>query len=391
MKEEEVNIKDTSTAFKQKSNDDLKFSYFLFRFMNKPIVVSFFSKLTLLAIKLRLPVDFLIKKTIFKHFCGGESILECNRVIKRLKKANIRSILDYSSEGKATDEDFDRTATEIITIIREAENNDSIPYTCLKVSGIGSHHILQKANNPALFRSDELEEWKKTEERLNKICKAAFEHEVPLYIDAEESWIQEPIDRITLDMMRKYNKEKDIISITLQMYRWDRLEYLNHIIKLAKKEGFIAGVKLVRGAYLEKERKFARDHNTICQVYDKKEETDHDFNKALDICIENIDRVSVCCGTHNEESCMHMVRLMRDHNIPSDHPHAYFSQLYGMSDHISFNLAAHGYNVTKYLPYGPIKTVIPYLIRRAEENTSIGGQMGRELGMIREEMRRRGI
>jgi proline dehydrogenase len=384
-----IELDDTDKAFSAKSDKQLKKSFWLFTFMKNSTLVSILSKLTLLSMKMRLPIKAIIKNTIFNQFCGGESIEESKEVVVELKKSNVKSILDYSVEGKETDEDFENTKNEILEIITLAKNNDAIPYTSIKLTGIIPHSLLEKLNVNNILSEEEIVKYLKCRDRLNEICKSAYTNKVPVYIDAEESWIQAAIDRLAEEMMNLYNKETAIVLTTLQMYRKDRLNYLKRFIEQARKDQIFIGIKLVRGAYLEKENKRALELGYESPVHTSKLNTDVDFDEAVSVCLKNIDIVTLCAGTHNEESTLYLVNSMKRLNIPNDHPYVYFSQLYGMSDHITYNLAAVGYNVTKYLPYGPVKSVIPYLIRRAQENTAIAGQMGRELKLIVEEKERR--
>jgi len=384
-----VSFNNTAIAFSNKSDRQLKQSKWLFKIFEKSRLVNFFSKIILLLIKLKFPIDGLIKKTIYKQFCAGETIDESNEIVKKLNELKISSILDYSVEGKETTEDFENTKKEVIKIIQFAKNNSAIPYTSLKITGVASSSILEKFNSGEAVTERDQEEMNVLEERINVIAHNAFINKVPIYFDAEESWIQETIDRLAEKMMRKYNKENAIILTTLQMYRWDRLGYLKKLIDIARKEKNLIGIKLVRGAYLEKENIRAAKIGYPSPIQKTKNNTDIDFDKAITICLENIDIVKLCAGTHNEDSTQFLINEMKRLNISNNHPHIYFSQLYGMSDNISYNLAAAGYNVTKYLPYGPVKSVIPYLIRRAEENSSISNQMGRELFHITNELKRR--
>jgi len=384
-----ISFDNTEKAFIAKGNQELKHSLWLFKLMSNPALVKVFSRLIIFAIKIGLPVKLPIKATIFKQFCGGESIEESKVVVNKLNKSHIGSILDYSVEGKESEEDFCNTKDEILKIIRVAKDNPAIPYTSLKLTGIASFELLEKINSKQLLNKQEENEFQKIRGRLAEICYYASSSDVPIYFDAEESWIQDAIDFLAEEMMEMNNKKTAIVLTTLQMYRWDRIEYLKKLIVKARAKKFSIGIKLVRGAYMEKENLRASQMGFKSPIQTSKENTDIDFDKAVDICLENIDIITLCAGTHNEASTMHLVNKMGELKIPNDHPHVYFSQLYGMSDHITYNLADAGYNVTKYLPYGPVKSVMPYLIRRAEENTSIAGQMGRELKLIIEEKSRR--
>ncbi len=389
MSYSKLSFGNTEMAFKAKEDKDLQRSLFLFKMMKQPALVKLLSKAILFSMRIGLPVNRLIKGTIFNQFCGGESIAESTEVISKLSRSHIGAILDYSIEGKEEEADFEQTKAELIKIIAVAKDNPAIPYTSLKLTGLARVSLLEKLGAGTDLNLAEKEECNTFYNRLNEICVAAQLANVPVYFDAEESWIQEAIDVLAERFMEKYNKKKAIVLTTLQMYRWDRLDYLTALIKRAREDSFFIGIKLVRGAYMEKENAHAAQIGSISPIHLLKEETDRDFDKAIDICLENIDIITLCAGTHNESSTMHVIRKMQELSIAPEHPHVFFSQLYGMSDHITYNLANAGYNVTKYLPYGPIKSVIPYLIRRAEENTSIAGQMGRELRMLVEEKKRR--
>lgn len=379
----------TENAFRNKDNKELKRSLWLFKLMGNSFFVKLVSEFTLLAIKIGLPVSSALKATIYKQFCAGESIEESQKVVKKLGKVHVGSILDYSVEGKEREEDFERTKNEIIKIIHLAKENPAIPYTSLKLTGILRFALLEKLNEKKNLFIENDNEYKSMMNRLHSICRTAFENDVPIYFDAEESWIQGSIDDIAEAMTKQYNSKKAIVLTTLQMYRWDRIDYLKKLVFESRKNNFFIGIKLVRGAYLEKENKRALQMGYKSPIQTSKEATDRAFDEAVDICLENIDRVILCAGTHNEASTIHLIEKMKALKIPNDHPSVYFSQLYGMSDHITFNLADAGYNVTKYLPYGPVKSTVPYLIRRAEENTAIAGQMSRELKLILEEKQRR--
>ncbi|MBL1279627.1 MAG: proline dehydrogenase family protein [Fluviicola sp.] len=385
-----VSFDNTEIAFKSKSTKDLKRAYWLFKMVSNRAMVKFGKWATNIAIKLRLPIDGIIKKTIFKQFCGGTSIEDSLATSKELAAFNVQTILDYSVEGKTKEEDFDATVSEIINTILEAKNNDSIPFAVFKVTGICLFATLENANNGVENHSaEELQRYTKLVERVDAICSKAHEHKVPLFIDAEETWIQNTIDEIVVQMSKKYNKGSAIIFNTLQLYRHDRLNYLRSEIELAKKGNYKLGMKLVRGAYMEKERERAEEKGYPSPIQPTKEATDKDFNEALKVVVENLDTVSLCAGSHNEESAKVLMKLMGEHNIDVNDSRIFFAQLLGMSDHISYNLANANYNVAKYVPYGPVKEVLPYLIRRAEENTSVAGQTTRELSLIIKERKRR--
>jgi proline dehydrogenase len=385
-----ISFDNTEIAFQSKSNSDLNRAYWLFKLIGNPTMVKVGKWSTNTALNIGLPINGLIKKTIFKQFCGGETIQECGKTIANLGKFGIGTILDYSIEGKTKEEDFDATVDEIIATIHAAKNDPTIPFAVFKVTGIGRFDSLEKANNGTsqLTENDRLA-FQLIVSRVDKICLAAFENGVPLFIDAEETWIQDAIDTIVRDMMRKYNKEKAIVYNTLQMYRHDRLSFLHAEIELARAEGFHYGVKLVRGAYMEKERLRAAEKGYPSPIQPDKITCDNDFNHALELVVKNIDIMALCSGSHNEKSALILTDLMTKKQIEKSDKRIYVAQLLGMSDHISYNLAYAGYNVAKYVPYGPVKEVMPYLLRRADENTSVAGQTGRELSLIMTERKRR--
>ena len=385
-----ISFDNTEIAFGGKSNSDLNWSYRLFKLMGKPWLVKVGKVLTNVAFALRLPIKGLIKKTIFKQFCGGETINDCDAKIAQLHEFNIGTILDYSVEGKESIADLELTKNEIIDTIKKGKSNESIPFAVFKVTGVSRFSLLEKANKGIEeLNNKEKVEYREVLGRIDEICKTAFQLQVPVFIDAEDSWIQDAIDNIVDAMMAKYNKENVIVFNTLQMYRHDRLAFLKSSHAKAKAGGYFLGIKLVRGAYMEKERERAQEKGYPSPIQPNKAATDHDYDSAIIYMIENIAEIGICAGTHNEKSSALMAQLMDEKQIEKTHPHAYFAQLLGMSDHISFNLAHAGYNVAKYVPYGPIKEVMPYLIRRAEENTAVAGQMGRELSLIVKEKKRR--
>ncbi|MFK8046455.1 MAG: proline dehydrogenase family protein [Crocinitomicaceae bacterium] len=385
-----VSFENTEIAFAGKSDSDLNWSFRLFNLMGKPWLVRMGKVLTNVAFKLSLPVKGLIKKTIFKQFCGGESIGNCSAKIQQLNEFNIGTILDYSVEGKESLADLERTKNEIIETIRKGNGNSAIPFAVFKVTGISRFSLLEKVNKGVEYLSEnEKVEYRDVLSRIDAICNTAHDLKTPVFIDAEDSWIQDAIDNIADSMMAKYNKKSVVVYNTLQMYRHDRLAFLKSSHIKANVGGYLLGVKLVRGAYMEKERERAIEKGYPSPIQPNKESTDRDYNLALDYMVSNIDSIAICAGTHNEKSSALLAKLLEEHKIKKNHPHIYFAQLLGMSDHISFNMAHKGYNVAKYVPYGPIKEVMPYLIRRAEENTSVAGQMGRELSLIVKEKKRR--
>jgi proline dehydrogenase len=385
-----ISFDNTEVAFKHKTNSQLKKAYWLFKMVGSPWLVKFGKSFTVLAFNLRLPIKGLVKKTIFEQFCGGETIEECNHTIALLQKHNIGTILDYSVEGKEDESDFENTCNEIIATISKAKNNRSIPFSVFKVTGIAQFSILEKANDGFdKLNTTEQQKMREITERVERICSAAYDAKVPVFIDAEESWIQNTIDALAEQMMEKFNKERAIVFNTIQLYRWDRLAFLKQSHQKAKDGNYFLGLKLVRGAYMEKERTRAEEKGYPSPIQKTKEDSDKDYNLALDYCIENIDTISICAGTHNEKSSQYLAELLTKKQLSKNNQHVYFAQLLGMSDHISFNLSNEGYNVAKYVPYGPVKEVLPYLIRRAEENTSVAGQTSRELSLIIKEKNRR--
>ena len=385
-----ITFENTEIAFKSKTDKDLVRAYWLFKIIGYPRVVKFGKWFTEIALKLNLPIEGIIKKTIFKQFCGGVNINDCEAKIKELNDFKIGTILDYSVEGKTEEVDFEKTTQEIIDTIIKAKNNQAIPFAVFKMTGIATFEILEKANDINNELSDqEKKAYFGIIQRVERICAKAHENNVPVFIDAEESWIQNSIDRITLSMIMKFNKERAIVFNTLQMYRHDRINFLKKLIEETRKGNYHYGIKLVRGAYMEKERERAQLMGYPSPIQTTKENSDKDYNLALEIICQNIDCLALCAGTHNEESSLFLCQLIEKYSIDKHTKSLYFAQLLGMSDHISYNLAASDYNVAKYVPYGPIKEVLPYLLRRADENTSVAGQTGRELSLLSIEKNRR--
>ncbi len=382
-----ISFNNTENAFKAKSNSELNRSYWLFKLMSSPFVVKLGANFGSLA--LNIGFKGLIKKTIFKQFVGGENIQDCSRAVMDLGKYNIGTILDYSVEGKENEKDFEHCYHETLETIQKAKNDPNIPFCVFKVTGLARFELLQKVSSKEVLADTEKEEWLRVKNRVGKICQSAAENNQAIFIDAEESWIQGAIDDLANENMSLYNKKSAIVYNTFQLYRHDRLSYLKETIETGKNNGHCVGAKLVRGAYMEKERLRAREMNYPSPIQADKESTDKDYNQALNLCLENINIMGLCAGTHNEASSMHLVELMKEKSIASSDKRIYFSQLLGMSDHISYNLSLNGYNVAKYVPYGPVKEVLPYLIRRAQENTSVKGQTGRELNLIVKEKKRR--
>ncbi|MBL0339530.1 MAG: proline dehydrogenase family protein [Bacteroidetes bacterium] len=376
-------------AFSGKSDKDLTRAYWLFTAMGRNFLVSNGTRFLNFAIALHLPVLSIVKATIYKHFCGGEDIHDCDETVRKLYKSKIGSVLDYSVEGEENEENFEYTTAEIISTIARAKGDPATPFCVFKMTGVAGFDTLEKVSSGNALAAKDKEEFDKVKHRVNKICTTAFENNVRLFIDAEESWIQPAIDQLADEMMEKFNKQKAIIYNTVQLYRTDRFEFLKSSHLKSKSKGYVLGMKLVRGAYMEKERERAIEKGYPSPIQPDHASTNRDYDATLTYCIDHFPEIAICAGTHNEESSHLLVRLMIQKNIPHNHPDIWFSQLLGMSDHISYNLAAANYNVAKYVPYGPVISVLPYLIRRAQENTSIAGQTGRELKMILEEKKRR--
>ena len=352
-------------------------------------------RLTPFLMKTGLPVHGAIRKTIFKQFVGGETLEQTAEIAKKLGDYNVNIILDYGVEGKQGEQNFDKAKDEFIHVIEYAATQPNIPYISVKVTGIARFELLKTLNSAPRLRSGihdheaEEKEWKRVWERMYDICEKAHEKNIAVLIDAEESWIQDPIDRLSVEMMEIFNRDKCIVYNTIQLYRHDRMNFLKMYHNIAKQRGFMLGIKLVRGAYMEKERARALQKGYPSPIQQDKSFTDGDFNSAVEYCIDNIEDIATVIATHNEYSNLHAAELLDEKNILHNHPHIHFSQLYGMSDNITFNLAKAGYSVSKYLPFGPIRDVIPYLMRRAQENSSMNGQTSRELLLIKSELNRR--
>lgn len=391
MKESDpdVSFNDTAVAFAYKTDSQLRKANFIFSLVNHPSMSAVATGLVKFALALRLPVEGLIKSTAFQHFCGGESIDDSVPVVNKLARYGVGTILDYSVEGAESDEGFDHTVEEIVHTIEKASTSREIPFSVFKVTGIASISLLEKIQNKETLTPEEQHAFEQVHVRVDLICKTGFEKGVPVLIDAEETWIQRPIDDLAYEMMRRYNKEKAIVFNTYQLYRTQSLGNLRNGLHDAVMHNYYLGAKLVRGAYMEKERDRAADKGYDSPIHPTKEATDDAFNKALAFCIDNKQRITVMCGSHNDYSNYYLAVLMEKHGMKRNDPRVWFAQLYGMSDHISFNLAKAGYNVAKYVPYGPVRSVMPYLLRRADENTSVAGQSSRELTLIRQELNRR--
>ncbi|EIJ40221.1 MULTISPECIES: proline dehydrogenase family protein [Galbibacter] len=379
----------TEIAFKLKSDSELERAYFLFKMIAHQPLVRIGTAVTHFAIKAHLPVEGLIRATVFDHFCGGVSELDCMKTVDAIHTAGVCSVLDYSVEGKETEEEFDAVVARTLKLIDFVKEKQAIPFAVFKPTAMGRFDLYVKVGEGETLTSEEEEEWDRVKKRFNTVCEKASELGVSLLIDAEESWMQTAADVIVEEMMRIYNKERAVVYNTLQLYRWDRLDYLKELHKRAKKEGFIIGMKFVRGAYMEKEHDRAEEKGYSTPICASKKITDDNFNEAVHYMMDNLDSMVLFLGTHNEESTLLVLSIMEEKGIAKNDDRVWFGQLYGMSDHISYNLANREYNVAKYLPFGPVRDVMPYLIRRAEENTSVAGQTTRELTLLSTERKRR--
>jgi proline dehydrogenase len=384
-----ITFEDTSIAFKYKSNNALKKAHFIFSLINHPWMSAAAIGLVKIALKLRLPVKGIIHNTVFSHFCGGESIAQSEQTINQLGIYGVCTILDYSVEGERTEPGFDATRDEIIRTIEQANISKNIPFCVFKATGIASAELFEKIQRKEPLTNDETLAFQRCRQRVDSICSKAFSYQIPVLIDAEETWIQDTIDALAYSMMDKYNKERPIVFTTFQMYRKQSPKNLRDAYHNATMHNYFLGAKIVRGAYMEKERDRADKLNYASPIFENKQGTDNAFNQALSFCIDHKQRISVMCGSHNEYSNYYLTVLMEKHGMANKDGRVWFSQLLGMSDNISFNLASAGYNVAKYVPYGPVRSVMPYLFRRAEENTSVAGQSSRELTLIQKEISRR--
>jgi len=381
-------FENTKIAFAIKKDSELERAYFLFKMIQNEPLVRIGTAITNFALKAHMPVEHLIRASVFDHFCGGITEEDCMDTIDKMYTKKVHSVLDYSVEGKETEEQFDFAMYKTLKILDFVKEKNSIPFAVFKPTGFGRFAIYQKITENVELTDEEEEEWNRIVARYDKVAKKAYDNDVPLLIDAEESWMQTAADDLIEMMMQKYNKNKVIVFNTLQMYRWDRLDYLKDLHQKAKAKGYYIGMKLVRGAYMEKERERADEKRYKSPICATKQETDDNYDAAV-LYMMNNEKMAVFAGTHNEKSSLRLMELATKYNISKDDQRLWFGQLYGMSDHISFNLAANGYNVAKYLPFGPVRDVMPYLIRRAEENTSVAGQTNRELKLLKSERRRR--
>ena len=387
-----IDFTNTEIAFSNKTNKELKKMAFLFKWMNRPWFVKIGSFAGLIGIKLRFPfVKTIVRRTIFEQFVGGETLLDCQTAIDKLYRENALTILDYGAEGKTTEEELNAVMMELTRAVDFAASNSSVPVVSTKLTGLVDNDLLIKVQNKESLSVGEQTRFDQFRERVDSICARAAELGVGVFIDAEESWLQQPIDDLADELMAKYNQQKVIVYNTFQLYRHDRLQFLRDSFEKAKKEGYMLGAKLVRGAYMEKERERAEKMGYPSPIHVDKQATDKDFDDAVRFCVDHYQEVASCVATHNLESSLLQARLIEEKGILKSHPHLNFCQLYGMSDHITFNIAIQGFNVAKYVPYGHVREVLPYLIRRAKENSSVSGEISREYQLIKTEMKRRGI
>jgi len=387
-----IDFSNTEIAFKNKSDQELKKAYQLFKMMNKSWFVNLGSKLGTLAVKWNLPFSkAIVKNTIFEQFCGGTTLLNSQPTIDKLAKYNVVTLLDYGAEGKTTEEAYNRTMNENIKALEFASTNPSIPVVTTKITGLARFELLEKISAGESLSVEEEKEYSNVLKRIDAICSSASKNNTSIFIDAEETWIQDSIDSITNLMMSRYNKDKVSVFNTFQMYRHDRLAFLKKSYEEANKQGYLLGAKLVRGAYMEKERARAAEMGYDSPINPSKQVTDEQFNQGIRFCVDHYETIALCNATHNLESSALLASLIQEKNLPKDHPHLNFCQLYGMSDNLTFNLAAEGFNVGKYVVYGQVEEVVPYLVRRAQENASVTGDMSRELELYSEEIKRRSI
>lgn len=391
MESNPISFDNTAIAFKALTNKELKKASRLFALFNVEWLVAIGSTVTESILKLGIPIQSLVKPIIYNHFCGGEDLNACTLLIRELAQRNVGVLLNYGVEAKSSDKEYELSVQQNLQAIELAGKEKNIKAICIKLTGFGRVGLFEKIQQKETLNAAEEQELAVINERFDRLCKAALDNKVALYIDAEESWIQDPIDEMTLDRMKIYNRQSAIIFNTYQLYRNDKLKDLMVDTEKAKAAGYILGAKLVRGAYVEKENEFANEAGKSSPIHTSKARTDDDFNKALQYCVDHIESVSFCVASHNEHSCLLLTQLLHERQIAFNHPHVSVSQLYGMGDHITYNLADSGINCTKYVPFGPVKEVIPYLIRRAQENGSVEGQMGRELKLLDKERKRRGI
>ena len=382
-------FEDTQIAFKMKKNFHLYNAIFLFNIITRKLLVNVFTKLTLVMLKMNLPIKWILKRTIYKHFCGGIDLVECKEIINTMHSMNVHSILDYSVEGQKNEASFENSCKKKIDIIDSVSKNPAIPFAVFKPTSIGRYNLFKLISSDVKLNDIEEKEWLKVVSRFHKICSHAMKMKIKILIDAEEFEVQKAIDDLSIEMMAKYNNDNVIVYNTIQLYRWDRLDYINNLLDKYSKSKFNLGFKLVRGAYMEKERLLAKKGNYKSPICATKFDTDKNFDQAVELMFHNLRKIDFFIATHNENSNYKVMELMKANSLKNSTKKIWFGQLYGMSDNITFNLAKNGYNVTKILPFGPVENLVPYLIRRAQENSSFEGQSSRELNLLRKELLRR--
>ena len=384
-----VNFDNTELAFQAKTDGQLRRTFQLYRLIDSPFLTKIGPPMVQGAMKIGLPIEGIVKKTLFDIFCGGESIKDTEKTSLQLARFGVGTILDYSEEAEKTEKGFDETLRNILETLEQGADHKEVAFSACKLTGLASFGLMEAIQAGDTLTSEHESAYERVKERMNAICQKAVEAKTPVFIDAEESWIQGTIDALAEEMMEKYNQDSAYVYTTVQLYRHDRLAYLSSLIERSREKGYFPGVKIVRGAYMEKESERAEEKGYTDPIQPSKEATHRDFNEAQKLCLQHIDRVFLCAGTHNEDSCYQLMELMEAQGLSPDDKRVWFSQLLGMSDHISFNLSHAGYNVAKYVPFGPVKAVIPYLMRRAEENTAIAGQSSREVSLLKKEIKRR--
>lgn len=384
-----MNFENTKEAYRLKTNSELHRALYLYRLIANNTLVTIGSKVALWALQLGLPISGVFKHTVFKQFCAGTAKEDSIKLVHRLADLNVKSYMHFAAEGQKTEAGMEYSLKKTLETLSFSKDSGALPFTVFKATSLGPFALFEKKSAGIEFNESELAAWDRMLKRIQKCCNYAQKLNVRMLIDAEESWVQDAIDEIAEGLMEEYNREQTLIFTTVQMYRKDRLSYLEYLLQKAEKKGFTIGIKLVRGAYIEKENKRAQNRGIPSPICESKKATDRNFDAGLDLILPKVDRCNLFLGSHSESSILKVTQWMKAHQLPNNHPTVWFSQLYGMADHISFNLASSGYQVVKYVPYGPVKEVIPYLIRRAEENTSVSGQTPRELDLIRKEITRR--
>lgn len=385
---DELSFENTEIAFAAKTQQELKLTYRVYQLMNYPWLVRLGTKVINGTLGLGL-IRKIVKNTLYAHFCGGETLTDCHHFVENLKAAGAYAILGYSVEGKSSDIEYDKSVEETIRYIRFAAQREAIPFAAFKLTGIASFALLEKIQKKETLSDEEMLAWDRVKDRVDAICAAGYEHNVGILIDAEETWIQDPIDALADAMMAQYNQKKVVVYNTYQMYLKRGEGFLKKSLEKAQQGNYLLGAKVVRGAYVEKERTRAQQLGYTDPVNPTKKASDEMYNQAIEFCLKNLGHMALFAGTHNEQSCYHMAQLTQRLQIAASNPRIFLGQLYGMSDNITYNLARAGFNVVKYVPYGTVQDVMPYLFRRAQENTAIAGQSNREFELVKKELKRR--